>query len=246
MELRDIIQGTWTITNGIIDVEGSVELWGKGLQEIPFKFGKVSGTFNISQNKLTSLKGSPEFVGSNFHCSENNLTDLIGSPNYVSGNFICSYNNLTDLKGAPEIVGGDFYCDNNKLTSLVGCPNTKHLSIHTNKLYDFLGIGRFETIKCGETWSPDTAPFLRQNPVYEIFSLCLIDSSFRSPISQKRQRDFINYLNEFSVIRGETRPHGGVSSMTILGKRLDDALYFSDIENVDVTKLTFRNYTLLE
>ncbi len=97
--------------DGSIDVNGNVELYKKGLTEIPLKFNRVSGYFSCSDNKLTSLIGSPEHVGGSFYCSDNQLTTLIGSPSYVGGSFSCGNNQLTSLEG----YNGDYdklYCHN--------------------------------------------------------------------------------------------------------------------------------------
>jgi len=64
-------------------------------------------------NKLTTLKGAPTYVGGFFDCTYNNLTSLIGAPTNVGGNFHCYYNKLTSLDGAPTYVGGDFLCYGN-------------------------------------------------------------------------------------------------------------------------------------
>ena len=143
MELEDVISGTYTITNGIIDVDGNVNLFLKGLTEIPFVFGRVTGNFSCFNNKLTSLDGCPKEVLGNFNCSYNNLTSLLGSSKEVGGYFYCSSNNLTSLIGGPESVGGDFYCSENNLTRLDSCPK--------------------------EIWGKI---FCNGNPVKEIYNLC--------------------------------------------------------------------------
>ena len=84
----------------------------------------VKGIFDVSNNYLTSLEGSPQTVGGHFDCSNNKLTSLEESPKTVGGDFYGSYNKLTSLKGSPKTVGGDFYCSDNKLTSLEGSPKT--------------------------------------------------------------------------------------------------------------------------
>ena len=105
-----------------IDVDGNVELHGKGLTKIPLKFNKVSGWFYCYNNKLTTLEGCPEKVGGLFGCSFNNLTTLEGSPKEVGGDFYCHNNKLTTLEGSPKEVGGSFCCNTNKLTTLEGGP----------------------------------------------------------------------------------------------------------------------------
>ena len=170
LKLEDIIDGTWEIKDGLVNVDGDVEMYDTKFQEIPFVFGRVTGYFYCSSNKLTTLKGAP---------------------NYVSGDFYCSSNKLTSLKGAPEIVGGDFYCDN-------------------NKLWDFKHIGKIEgDFNCDD------------NPVDEIYQLC-------------PSLKFIKYLNELSVIRGNT----------IIGMRLEDALYCSDGDDSIVKNLKLKNYVI--
>jgi hypothetical protein len=94
--------------DGSIDVNGRVNLYNKGLTELPLRFNKVNGRFDCSDNKLTSLKGCPRWVGGWFHCYNNQLTSLEFSPDYVGGGFSCEYNDLTDNYCITEI-GGKFY-----------------------------------------------------------------------------------------------------------------------------------------
>ena len=108
--------------NGFLNVFSDVDLSGKNLKELPFKFGKVIGKFNCPYNNLTSLKGAPKEVGGNFWCSSNGLTSLEGAPEKVGGKFNCASNSLTSLEGGPKEVGGVFDCSSNKLTSLKGGP----------------------------------------------------------------------------------------------------------------------------
>ncbi len=116
-----------------VDVDGDVSLFRSSyshineldyirLDKIPFKFGKVTGNFDIRGNNITSLEGSPYYVGGNFKCSNNKLKNLKGSPNVVCGNFICDDSELESLDGAPNEIGGGFYCSDNKLNSLEGSP----------------------------------------------------------------------------------------------------------------------------
>ena len=114
----------WKINpdNGLVDVEGDVDLSKKKLKKIPIKFGMVSGYFICSENQLTTLEGSPNSVGGDFSCGYNKLTTLEGSPNSVGGSFYCGSNKLTTLEGAPKSVGGYFYCCNSHLISIKGVP----------------------------------------------------------------------------------------------------------------------------
>ena len=129
-----------------IDVNGDVNLYGKGLTKLPIKFRNVYGNFDITNNRLISLigcpetvvgnlscrdnnlkslEGGPKTVGGYFYCSSNKLTSLLGAPKTVVGNFICTYNNLTSLEGGPKTVGGSFFCTTNNLTSLDGIGDVK-------------------------------------------------------------------------------------------------------------------------
>ena len=93
-------------------IEGSVSLRSLHLNELfDLSDVEVAGSFNCSNNNLTSLVGSPHTVSGNFNCSDNNLTSLVGSPHTVSGNFDCSGNNLTNIEDIPKTVGINFYID---------------------------------------------------------------------------------------------------------------------------------------
>ena len=125
-----------------IDVDGNVYLRNKGLTKIPLKFGKVSGYFDCSFNKLISLSGAPLSVGGYFSCSSNQLKSLSGAPLSVGGNFSCSYNQLKSLDGISEKISGAIYCTNNQLRDVKGVKDG--------------WLGEFD---------------VRGNPVYEIFKL---------------------------------------------------------------------------
>jgi hypothetical protein len=140
----------WTINNeGLVDVDGSVDLSNKRLAKIPINFGRVEGDFYCDfycpNNGLTTLKGAPREVGGYFHCGYNQLTTLEGAPSRVGGDFSCSSNQLTTLEGAPREVGGDFYCHNNGLTTLEWAPNRVGggFSCHDNQLWTFRGAPEF-------------------------------------------------------------------------------------------------------
>ena len=79
-------------TKGEIDVDGGVMLINKHLKELPYKFGKVKGSFTISANKeLTSLKNCPDEVGGYFSCYEcSKLFSLEGCPKKVGKYFNCN------------------------------------------------------------------------------------------------------------------------------------------------------------
>ena len=116
MKLEDYfnIQGTYELVDGVYNVKGNVLLKSnKKVEKLPVKFGKVTGYFYCSYNKLRSLEGSPKWVGDYFSCDNNNLTSFKGAPKFVGGDFFCQNSKLTSLKGSPNYIGGYFYCDEN-------------------------------------------------------------------------------------------------------------------------------------
>ena len=108
--------------DGIVDVEGDVNLFEMDLTKIPIKFGVVTGFFDCSHNQLTNLQGAPEEVGGSFYCSYNQLTSLQGAPEEVGRWFVCHHNLLTSLEGCSKKLKKSFYCYDNQLTTLRGCP----------------------------------------------------------------------------------------------------------------------------
>jgi hypothetical protein len=143
--LNKCTDGTWGINpqNGLIDVYGDFECKEQELTDFKgVRFGKVTLSFNCSDNSLTSLAGAPQSVGKFFNCSDNSLTSLEGAPQEVGASFDCSDNSLTSLKGLPnEFIlsgSGSFYCSSNFLTSLEGLPDVFRVYGNFNCSYNQL------------------------------------------------------------------------------------------------------------
>ena len=84
------IQNYTINSKGEIDVDWRVNLRDKNFEELPYKFGTITGYFDIGSNpNLTSLKNCPDFVKGAFSCS------------------LCPQ--LDSLEGCPKEVGGDFW-----------------------------------------------------------------------------------------------------------------------------------------
>jgi hypothetical protein len=82
----------YTINENLtVNVDDSVTLYAKQLIELPFKFGKVSGCFDIASNKIASLYNCPDYVGGYFDCSLNRLTSLEYCPKYIGEHLYASY-----------------------------------------------------------------------------------------------------------------------------------------------------------
>jgi len=179
----------YAVKDGLVNVDGGVYLYRKGLTKLPLKFGEVSGNFYCSFNKLTSLEGSPSRVGGDFDCYANRLTSLEGAPTRVGGDFGCSWNKLTNLEGAPEVVEKNFYCRNNKLTTLKGgskVRGTRYLA-YNNHLINFYGFPE-------DGWEGSVDFF--GNPVQEILDL----------FPQERWCEAIDWILEFDVLYSTVVP----------------------------------------
>ncbi len=151
-EREDIIK--WLNKNNIknfelnqqneINVKGSVNLAGKlaNLSKLPVVFNKVDGKFDLSDNELVTLEGSPRFVGNDFTCLKNELKTLKGAPKEVHGNFIVIHNNIQSLKHSPNYIKGDFICSHNPITDLDGIDKIDG-DIYTNVRIDMVRYQKF-------------------------------------------------------------------------------------------------------
>ena len=123
--------------NNSVNVDSDVRLSNKlaNLSKLPLSFNEVKGNFDISDNELVSLIGSPNKVGGDFLAFKNELTSLKGSPKEVNGSFIILKNHITSIEFAPSIVKDDFICSHNPINNLDGI-NTVLGSIFTGVLMD--------------------------------------------------------------------------------------------------------------
>ena len=71
----------------------------------------------LIESKIVSKDIFP--ISGDFDCSFNKLTSLVGCPIKVGGTFFCNDNKLVSLKGCPIKVGGNFNCYKNQLTNPV-------------------------------------------------------------------------------------------------------------------------------
>ena len=116
--MKEIFDRIETI-DGVKTIKGDVDLSNKGLTKLPdLSDVVVTGGFNCSFNKLTTLTGAPHTVSGDFYCYTNNLTTLTGAPHTVRGDFYCSYNNLTTLEGLSSDISGNLYIEVDVLRKL--------------------------------------------------------------------------------------------------------------------------------
>ena len=124
-----------------VNVHGDVKLADKlaNLLKLPLNFNIVEGDFDIGDNELTSLEGSPKKVTGSFMAHKNEIFSLKGGPKEVGGSFVILHNNITSLEHAPSLVKEDFICSHNPLKELDG--------INTVLGYIFTGV-HIPNIKC--------------------------------------------------------------------------------------------------
>ena len=135
-----------TYFKGLINVNGNVSLVGEiidhrynHLKKLPVQFGVVKqGLFNISGNKLTTLKGSPQKVEGSYFATDNDLTSLEFSPVEVTEIYSVARNpRVTSFKGITRSAR-NYDLFNCKITSLLGIHKhisyAEHLNLKGNPL----------------------------------------------------------------------------------------------------------------
>jgi hypothetical protein len=90
--------------DGTVDVQWSVYMPDE-LEEIPIKFGTVTGDFVAEEKGLKTLHNMPKLVTGDCELAGNKLTTLLGAPLEVGGNFFVNRNPLVSLDGFPQKVG---------------------------------------------------------------------------------------------------------------------------------------------
>ena len=101
--------------DGSIDVNDYVYLYDYNLTKLPLKFNKVNGNFSCSNNKLTSLEGSPKEINGDFYCRYNLLTSFEFAPKIIRGFFDCENNKIRTFEYFPSYVKGYFWCNGNPI-----------------------------------------------------------------------------------------------------------------------------------
>ena len=154
---------------------GGMSFFDCGIKKLKKAPKKITGYFELSYNKLTSLNGAPEEVGDFFNVRNNNLKSLKGAPKKVGESFYCNYNELTSLNGAPKEVKGVFDCRNNKLKTLEGAPkkillgsnNEASFFCDDNQLTSLKGVPKGITyLSCSGNSIPleEILKFSKENP----------------------------------------------------------------------------------
>lgn len=168
-----IIKNTYTIKNGIVDVDGDVRISWDTQSDITeltngmFEFGTINGDFIINDCiNLKTLKGGPKRVKGDFLCNYcEKLKSFEYAPYEIEGAFVTIDCGVTSLKGLPKRIKfiGLTQCDNlidldyipdadkyilsdcAKLKSLKGLPQDHEYSL------DVSGCKKLKTLEgCGK------------------------------------------------------------------------------------------------
>ncbi len=159
-------------------------------EQLEVRFESVAGSFNISNNKLKTLKGSPYYCSGSFNCSSNQLSNLIAGPLFVEDNYDCSKNLITSLEGAPSDIKG-FDCSGNKLKDLKFLsPNmTLYFFATDNDLDDTMD---FKTLFSGLQGSID----LSRNPKIEALGGLQFINKFKTILSIYKEQQKLGGMLE--------------------------------------------------
>jgi hypothetical protein len=134
------INGNYTINSqGEVDVTGEVHYRGQ-LEQLPVKFGTVSGNFWASEKNLSSWKNFPREVKGLLVLDNNNLSDWQGCLKktlslVMEGNPITSLEGMPSVSGSLDLTG----CDLKNLQGISGYINS-WVSVKYNPLESFDGF----------------------------------------------------------------------------------------------------------
>jgi len=116
------INGRIKVIGGQRTIEGAVDLSFLELTELP-DFSDLyikDGSFDCSNNKLTSLKGSPMHVDWHFYADNNEITSLEHASPYIGSFLSCEHNNISSFDHCPKTILGSIFARRNPITSLNG------------------------------------------------------------------------------------------------------------------------------
>ena len=95
-----------------INVVGNM-FFNVSLEELPYKFNRIIGDFDVSNSNIKSLHNCPNMVMGDFDCSDClNLTSLKGAPTVIGNDLVI--NNCCGLKQLdwiPKAIGNQFQMD---------------------------------------------------------------------------------------------------------------------------------------
>lgn len=107
---KDYGLSNWSVDdNGVIDIQGKLNLSHANLTEIPVPFGTVSDYVDFSFNKLSSFKNFPKKIGGNkLQLKANNFESLVGLKDIeFVGSIYLHENPIKSFQGFPSHYYGD-------------------------------------------------------------------------------------------------------------------------------------------
>lgn len=109
-----VIEGSYTIHKGLVNVSGNVEgLVTKTQGVLPVQFGEVSGNFQLTHTKYKTLIGCPHTVGGDMYLGlMDDLEKLTGMPQTIYGDCHIHAANLKTFKDLSCTIHGTLYAFN--------------------------------------------------------------------------------------------------------------------------------------
>jgi len=102
---------------------GDIKSWAQWVKLREQGYEGVSGDFRYAGDEyITSLIGSPVYIGGHYDCSRQGLSSLEGIPVHIGGDINVCQNDLGSLKGIRSEVYGSLAANECKLTSLEYSP----------------------------------------------------------------------------------------------------------------------------
>lgn len=152
---------------------------------------KIRNLF-ISNNKLTSLNGSPNKVYGVFDCSDNKLHSLSGCPREIRKIFNISGNKISSLKDSPKIVE-TILGSGNLIESLEGLPEKcLYLTVFNNPLIDISDATSLAHLALSYNKKLAALPFVYIKHVNHDMPFCI--SKYVGKFSKEAVFSFQTYL----------------------------------------------------
>lgn len=94
MKLQELLEQQRVIKG---DVRLPIKTINLNYEGLPLSNAVIKGDFDVAYTAITSLEGSPSWVGGNFYCEHTKIRSLEGSPSWVGGNYNCDHTKITSL-----------------------------------------------------------------------------------------------------------------------------------------------------
>ncbi len=125
------------IFNYEVNIQGDLDLSNYKFKEFPIQFNHIEGDFIVAGVGLEKLTGSPKVVTGSFDCSRNKITSVAFGPHNVGGDFLCSYNKVKNLTFKNQtFINGDLDISNNQIETIKRMPEfiAGSINLSNNKI----------------------------------------------------------------------------------------------------------------